>query len=492
MTTLHQSLAEVGRLIRDRQISSVEVTCAALAAAERLNDTLRCFLGIDAEAAVDAAEGADREIAAGRYRGPLHGVPLAHKDAFYVAGRPCSGGSKIRQDFVAPSTATVIERLELAGAVAIGRLNMSEFAAWPTGQNDHYGTPRNPWNPARITGGSSSGSACAVAARIVYGSIGTDTGGSIRLPAGICGVVGLKPTYGRVSRFGVLPRVWSLDAVGPIARTAEDAALLFHAIAGHDPRDATSISVDTADLAEPLSASADGLRIAVPGDALFHGCDAETLTGLENALVVLQSLGATVHRGVNVDWRRLYGLADVVGKVEAAALHAQWLSERPADYQPAVRTRIESGFFIPAVSYVEALRLRTTMLEAFAREVFGIADAMFLPTLTTGVPTLAEVAFGESAGAPGIIARMTEATRSINYLGLPGISVPCGFTADGLPISFQLVGRPFDERTLLQAGRAYQDATSWARMAPPICAAPSMHGVGQPMRIGASPAGAAA
>ncbi len=466
---LHLPLCELAALIRAGEISSTEVTQASIAAATRLNGELGCFLSIDADEALAAARTADREIADGVHRGLLHGVPLAHKDMFYQDGKPSTGGSKIRRDFVAETTATVIHRLRQAGAIAVGRLGMSEFAAWPTGHNDHYGTPRNPWNTAHITGGSSSGSACAVAARIVYASLGSDTGGSIRVPAGICGVVGLKPTYGRVSRQGALPRVWSLDAVGPIARTVRDAALLLNAVAGHDPLDAASSEVAISDYCPAENARIAGLRIAVPTHSLYTDAEPEILDKLENALAIFRNLGATVQRIAIPEPTRLYALADVIGKVEAAALHAEWIRERPDDYQTAVRTRIESGLYIPAVRYLEAVRLRSLVLKEFAQQVFEKADVLYLPTLTTLTPTIAETAFTDTELAPKIISRMTQATRAINYLGLPAISIPCGFTATGLPTAFQIVGRPFDESTLLRAGHAYESATSWTQQAPPVC-----------------------
>ncbi|MGH9810847.1 MAG: amidase, partial [Terriglobia bacterium] len=319
----------MAKLIRERELSSVEVTGASLAAATRLDTELNCLIAINGDEALAAAEVADQEIASGNYRGPLHGVPLAHKDMFYDQGKPSTGGSKIRNAFVADSTSSVIERLRRAGAVSIGRLGMSEFAAWPTGHNDHYGTPRNPWSTPHITGGSSSGSACAVAARIIYGSMGSDTGGSIRVPAAICGVVGLKPTHGRVSRYGALPRVWSLDAVGPIARTAEDAALLMNCVAGHDPRDPSSSQIPVNDFSPARNAGIAGLNIGVPTNRLYSDTDPETLANLEEALKVLKSLGAVVHRIAMPEPSRLYALADVIGKVEAATLHAQWIMERP-------------------------------------------------------------------------------------------------------------------------------------------------------------------
>jgi len=463
---LDATLAAASEALRTRHVSSVELTRACLARAEAVNPTLNCFLAIEADEALAAAERADRAIAAGEWRGPLHGIPLAHKDMFYRAGRLCSGGSRIRRDFVPAYDSTLAKRLEAAGAVWLGRLNMSEFAANPAGHNFHYGHCRNPWNPDCITGGSSSGSGAAVAARACFGSLGSDTGGSVRLPAAICGVTGLKPTYGRVTRHGALPRVWSLDSVGPLARTAEDCALLTAAIAGHDPLDPTTASVPVPAYRAALGSPIAGLRLGMPSSFFFDGIAPSVKARLDAARDVLADLGAIPVEVEVPDQERLFTISDALAKAEAATMHGRWMRECPQDYSFFMRSRIEAGFHIPATRYLEALALRGRILADFARRVFDRCDVLFAPVLAIEVPTLAQTEAGSPADVQRVIAALTRSTRNVNYLGLPALSVPCGFSANGMPTGLQLIGRPFAEATLLRIGHAYQQATDWHHRVP--------------------------
>ncbi len=467
---LDRPLAEVAQALRTRAVSSVELTRACLARAQAVNPLLNCFLDIETQSALADAVEADAEIANGRWRGPLHGVPLAHKDMFYRRGRRCTGGALIRRDFVARFDSTVAERLAAAGAVWLGSLNMSEFAANPAGHNEHYGHCRNPWNRDCITGGSSSGSAAAVAARACFGAVGSDTGGSVRLPAALCGVVGLKPTYGLISRYGALPRSWSLDTIGPLARTVEDCALITAALAGRDVRDPTTAVLPVPDYRAALAHGVGGLRIAVPRNFFFDDVDASVRARLDAALQTLLDLGA---QRVDVDvpdQSRLFTISDAVGKSEAAAMHARWIRERPQDYSLFVRSRMEAGFHVPATTYLQALALRGRLLAQFVDSVFARADILFAPVVACEVPALAQTEVGSPADVQRVILRLTRCTRTLNFLGLPGLSVPCGFSDNAMPVGMQLIGRPFAEATLLRAAHAYQRRTDWHLRAPAIAA----------------------
>ena len=464
---LHElSLAAASAGLSAKQFSSVELTRACIERAEAVNPTLNCFLAIEAGDALAAARRADEMRARGETRGPLHGVPLAHKDLFYRKGKLCTGGSKIRSDFIAPDDSDLAKRLEAAGAIWFGRLHMSEFAASPVGDNIHYGACRNPWNPQCITGGSSSGSAASVAARATFGSIGSDTGGSVRIPAAACGVVGLKPTYGRVSRYGAVPRSWSLDTVGPLARTAADCALLAAAIAGRDPADPTTVDLPVPDYHAGLGVRLKPLRIGVPSSFFFDGIDASVRTRLDAALKALANLGMKPLDVEVPDVQRIFAISDAVGKSEAAAVHERWIRERPDDYSLFVRSRTEAGFHIPATAYLAGLSLRGRILADFMRRSFAQADVLFAPVLSVQVPTLAQAETGSVADVQRIIFSLTRCTRPISLLGLPSLSVPCGFTANGMPAAFQLIGRPYAEATLLRLGHAYQEATDWHLRSP--------------------------
>jgi aspartyl-tRNA(Asn)/glutamyl-tRNA(Gln) amidotransferase subunit A len=343
---------------------------------------------------------------------------------------------------------------------------MSEFAAGPTGHNKFYGDCRNPWNREHMTGGSSSGSGAAVAARLVYGALGSDTGGSIRLPAAANGVLGMKATYGRVSRYGALPRAWTLDHVGPLARTAADCAALLQAIAGQDPRDPTTSHVPVPDYATGLGHGVGGLRIGVP-ELAADAVDGEVRAALEASIATLQALGAQLVRVRLPDFASHYRIADTIAKCEAATMHERWLRERPQDYSDHVRTRIEAGLHLTATRYIEAVSLRGVLLEEFMREVMAEVDVLHLPAIAMPIPTLAESDVeGTGEAVLALVGRITAFTRPINLLGLPALSIPCGFSRSGLPIAFQAIGRPFAEATLLALAQAYEDATGFHRRVP--------------------------
>jgi aspartyl-tRNA(Asn)/glutamyl-tRNA(Gln) amidotransferase subunit A len=461
-------LTAIAAAIVDGRVSSVAVTEACLARIEDWQPRLNAFIRLDREQALATAHERDRERNAGRLRGQLHGVPLAHKDMFFRQGRISTGGSAILRDRIADRTATVLARLDAAGAVDLGTLNMAEFAAGPTGHNIHFGECCNPWDPARVTGGSSSGSGASVAARLVFGALGSDTGGSIRMPAAICGVVGMKPTYGRVSRHGAVPRSWSLDHVGPLTRSVADNARLLSIIAGPDENDSTASHHRVPDYEAALGQPVAGLRLGVPVSAALDGVDADTLAALADARAELERLGLSMADIALPDLQPLFDTAETIIKSEAATMHRPWLQSRPQDYSNQVRWRMEAGFLIPATQYIDALRLRTHYTQAFLADTMDGIDALLLPTMPFPTPTRAESDVERQPGATALsmLARFSRFTRPFNLLGLPALSVPCGFDRNGLPIGLQLVGRPFAEAMLYAVAHAYQQATDHHRREP--------------------------
>jgi len=465
------TLAQASDAVRKGEVSSVALTEAALEAFKAGDPTINASIALDRAEALEAAEGLDRLRKAGRLLGSLHGVPLAHKDMYYRARKTCTCGSKIRGTFRPTYTATAIKRLEQAGSITIGSLNMAEFAQNPTGHNAHFGDCHNPWNVDHCTGGSSSGSGAAVAARFIYGALGSDTGGSIRLPATMCGITGIKGTQSRVSRYGAMPLSFSADNVGPLARTARDCARLLRTIAGHDAADPTSSTEPVPDYEAALNGDLRGLRIGVPANFFFDGADSEVRAAFDAAMKVLESRGAKTVRLEIPHMDAVNTYASIMSRVEGATIHAQWMRERPEDYSVHLGGRLYAGYAIPAVHYVEALSRRGPILRALGIEVFGKVDVFATPTIRMKVPTLA--ATDVDAGAPGAIeasAAISANTRAINYMGLPSVSVPCGFDSTGLPIGFQIQGRPFAEARVLRVADAYQRDTDWHERVPALAA----------------------
>jgi aspartyl-tRNA(Asn)/glutamyl-tRNA(Gln) amidotransferase subunit A len=459
------SLTEVAQVIAERRFSSREVTQSCLDRIAQWQPRLNAFMAIEAEAALAAADQADAALAKGNRRGALHGVPLAHKDMYYDAGKVVTCGSKIRRDFVATSTSTALQRLKEAGTIRLGSLQMAEFAYGPTGHNSHYGPVRNPWALDRITGGSSSGSGSAVAARLTFAALGSDTGGSIRMPAHFCGVTGLKTTYGRISRAGAMPLSQSLDTVGPLARSAQDCALLLGLMAGADPEDPTAVTGPLPDYMDATREPIKGLTVGVPTAFYVEDLDSDVARILDETLAVLKREGANVVQVELPDQHQLTAACQLVLAVEAAAFHKRWLIERPQDYGPQVLMRLQNGLAIPGVSYLEVMRWRGPALAAHLAAVAGV-DAVVAPVAPVAAPTIAESDVGNTSDAEAVIQRLTRFTRPINYLGLPSLAVPAGFTRSGLPVGMQLIGRPFDEAMLLRIGAAFQRASDFHERAP--------------------------
>lgn len=459
------TLTAAAKAIAEKKASSREVTHAVLHRIAEWQPKLNAYMTIESEQALAAADEADAELAKGNSRGALHGVPLAHKDMYYDTGKVVTCGSLIRRDFVAKTTATALQRLKDAGTIRLGSLQMVEFAYGPTGHNAHYGPVHNPWNVDHITGGSSSGSGSAVAARLTFAALGSDTGGSVRMPAHFCGVTGLKTTVGRISRAGAMPLSQSLDTVGPLAQTAEDCALLLGLMAGADPEDPTASTLPVPDYMEAIKGSLKGIRIGVPTAFYVDDLDAEVARVLDETLAVFKREGAEVVKVELPDQRQLSAAAQIVLAAEAAAFHKRWMIERPQDYGPQVLMRLQNGLAVPAVSYLEAMRWRGPALAAYNAAVSGV-DAVIAPPSPVPAPTIAESDVGNSLNAEAVIQRLTRFTRPINYLGLPSLAIPAGFTRGGLPVGMQLIGRSFEEAMLLRVGAAFQRATDFHAQVP--------------------------
>ncbi|MBN8891491.1 MAG: glutamyl-tRNA amidotransferase [Rhodospirillales bacterium 70-18] len=479
-------LVEAADAVARREVTSAALLESCLARLDAVNPKINAAIWVDREGARAAAAAADAALASGTrasgtrangtqaggaLAGKLFGVPLAHKDMYYQAGKPCTCGSAIRRDFVPDYTCTVVERLGAAGAYSFAGLNMAEFAQNPTGHNRAFGHCHNPWGLDHITGGSSSGSGALVASGGTFASLGSDTGGSIRLPASACGVTGIKPTQTRVSRYGVMPLSFSADNVGPLARSARDCARVLSVIAGHDPRDPTSAANPVPDYEAALDGDLRGQRIGVPTNAFVLGADPAVLAAFEAALAVLAARGASIVRLELPLMPAIAAYGGVVSRVEGATIHARWMRERPQDYAVHLSGRMYPGFAVPGTYYVEALARRGPILKAFAAEVFAKVDLLATPTIPTALPTLAEtdIDAAEASGPAETIARFLAVsvnTRPFNYLGLPAVSLPCGFDGNGLPVGLQLAGRPFAEARVLKVADGYQRETDWHRRKP--------------------------
>jgi aspartyl-tRNA(Asn)/glutamyl-tRNA(Gln) amidotransferase subunit A len=461
------SLVSVAKAIAEKRLSSREVTQSCLDRIEQWQPSLNAFMAIEAEAALAAADDADRALAKGSSRGVLHGVPLAHKDVYYDAGKVVTCGSKIRRDFVATTTATALQRLKDAGTVRLGSLQMAEFAYGPTGHNAHFGPVHNPWGLDHITGGSSSGSGAGVAARLTFAALGSDTGGSVRMPSHFCGVTGLKTTVGRVSRAGAMPLSHSLDTVGPLAQSAEDCALLMGLMAGADPEDPTALAVPVPDYMAATTGSLKGMRIGVPTAFYVDDLDPEVARVLDETIATMRREGAEIVKVELPDQRQLSSASQIVLAVEAAAFHKRWMIERLEDFGPQVRMRLENGLAIPAITYLEVMRWRGPALSAHVEAVTGV-DAVIAPVSPVPAPTIAESDVGGGPGAEAVIQRLTRFTRPVNYLGVPALAIPCGFSRGGLPIGMQLIGGSFEEAALLRIGAAFQRATDFHNKMPKL------------------------
>ncbi len=449
------TLHEAADLVRGRQVSPVELTRACLDRVTRLGPLLNAFITLTPDLALSQATEAEHAILRGEYRGPLHGIPIALKDLFDTRGVRTTGASSFWADRVPEADSAVAELLSRSGAVCLGKLNMHEWALGVTNVTSHFGATRNPWNRERITGGSSGGSGAAVAAGLCFGALGSDTGGSVRIPAALCGVVGLKPTYGRVSLRGAIPLSWSLDHVGPLARSVTDAALLLQAIAGHDPDDPASVDHPVEDYLEYLVESVEGLRIAIADSPYFTESEAEVQAAVAEAAHVFARLGARVEP---VDFpfaREGRAVSRIILHSEAAAFHRERLESAPQSFGADVLPRLREGLTRTAVDYALARHAQVD-LRRRAERFFDTFDLLLMPT----TPMVAVLSDDEGA-LQAARAGMSRFTSALNVIGLPAISVPCGFARRNLPIGLQIVARPWAEALLLRAAYAYEQATTW-------------------------------
>lgn len=454
------SIGELGPMIESRRVSPVEVTEAYLERIRQLNPQIHSYITVMEEHSIAAARHAEQEIQRGRYLGPLHGVPIGLKDIIYTKGVPTTSGSLFLQDFVPSYDATVVEHLLEAGAIIMGKLNLHEFACGGADGNPFYGVTRNPWGHERYAGGSSGGSAAAVAAGLAAGALGTDTGGSVRLPANLCGTVGLKPTFGRVSRYGVTPLSWTLDHVGPLTRTVSDCALLLYVLAGHDPRDPYSASVPTPNYPDSIVASTKGLRVGVPRPFFFENVTTEVKDSVEHVIEIFEGLGAEVRDIPVAEVEHASNVYLAICYPEAASYHQQWFPQHLADYGSNTRERLEIGSVVPGSAYIEALKLQRALVHAF-QTAFAEVDVLVAPVSPVVAHHLGESEIKMDESEWSFFTHRARLTQPANVAGLPSLAIPCGFSREGLPLGFQLIGRAFDESTLLRLGHTYQQATDW-------------------------------
>lgn len=457
---LELPLARAAELIRARDVTSVQLTEAAIMRAQATRRLGNAFVEIFVDRALAQAEMLDRDLRRGQCHGPLHGIPLAHKDCLERIGKPMRVGSVVIDDAPGTTNATVLTRLAEAGAVDLGRLHLNEMVAGPTGQNPHLGDCCNAWDSARVSGGSSSGSGVAVASGAVFGALGSDTGGSTRLPAAMNGLFGLKGSYGRVSRAGCFPRAFSLDCVGPIARTAEDCALLLGAIAGHDPRDPSTLDAPVPDYVARLTDAANGSRLAVLADEGDQHPDIVAV--LERVRHVASDAFGPVQRRAFPALAACYALGDVISKVEAATLHGAWMAERGERYSQAVFSRTEPGLHIPAPRYLEALLLRAKVLQRFLDETMQGCDVLICPTMPVPTPTRVEADMEQGDRVFPVVAALTRLTRPFSYLGVPVLTMPAGLDGNGMPVGVQLIGRPLGEARLLALAYRLAPLIGWS------------------------------
>jgi len=446
------TLLESAAALRRRKISSVELTTVALDRIERLNPSTNAMQTVMAESARERARQADQELARGEGRGPLHGIPIAVKDLFRTQGVRTTCGSRLFEDYVPDYDATVVERLRAAGAILIGKTGMHELAYGITSSNPHFGAVRNPWDRDRIPGGSSGGSGAAVAVGMVSMAMGSDTGGSIRIPAAFCGVVGLKPTYGRVSRFGAMPLGFSLDHMGPLTRSVRDAGAVLNVIAGYDPRDETSSRRPVQNYVPDAEPFIRGLRIGFPENFYFERLDPDVDAAVRAALHAAELHGAEIVPLRVPDIAAINTVARVILLAEASALLEPHL-ERRDQFGADVLALLDQGRLLPATDYINAQRLRRAMQREFAG-LWSRVDCLFTPTTPITAPRIGETAVAVGSENEDVRLATTRLVRAINLLGLPAVSIPCGPDRRGLPIGLQIVGPPFAEAVILRVAQA--------------------------------------
>jgi aspartyl-tRNA(Asn)/glutamyl-tRNA(Gln) amidotransferase subunit A len=461
------TLKQAGDVVRRKDVSPTELTQACLARIDRYDRTINAFITVMREQALAAAREMEAELARGRPRGPLHGIPIALKDNIDTAGVLTTAASGVFKDRVPREDAEVVVRLKRAGAVLLGKLNLHEFALGGTSAVTYYGAVRNPWAVDRVAGGSSGGSAAAIAADMCFGTLGTDTGGSIRIPASLCGIVGFKPTYGRVSNRGVIPMAWTLDHVGPMCKTVEDAALMLSAIAGFDALDPTSVDAPLADYPRAIRAETSRLRVGIARVPFFENLNPEVAKAVEEAIGVVRTLTAGVR---DVEIPPAGNIAEVWNP-EIYAYHLPWITKTPELYQQATRTLIQGAGKASSAAYAQARR-QVDVVRREIKKVFATVDVLITPTqrgLAQPISGPAPAPAGGRGGTPaGGGAGGLVNTAAFDIYGLPTISVPCGFSSSGLPIGLQISGNHFAESTVLTLAHRYEQATGWHKRRPAL------------------------
>jgi aspartyl-tRNA(Asn)/glutamyl-tRNA(Gln) amidotransferase subunit A len=457
---ISRPIYQLAPLLQKKETSPVELFDAAVERIHQLQPKLNSFITITEEEGRKAATEAESEIRKGQYRGPLHGIPISIKDLFATRGVRTTAGSKVLAKWIPDFDATAVARLHQAGMVLVGKTNMHEFAYGVTNDNTHYGPARNPWDPTRVPGGSSGGSAAAVASSECTASLGSDSGGSIRTPASVCGVVGLKPTYGRVSRYGAIPLAWSLDHVGPLTKSVEDAAIMLAAIAGPDPNDPSASSRPLPDYRKEMRGSIRGLRLGVPRRYFFEHVDPEIQKLVSEAIRQLESMGTTTVEVDIPDLESCSAMEAHITLAEATSYHEPYLKKQADDYSPGVRTNLEAGRYLLATDYVTSQRARTLLQRNF-NEAFNRADVIVSPTLPAFSPPVGEVWVQSGDLRENVIDAFLRFNIPYDLTGFPAISIPCGLSSTGLPIGLQIAGRAFDETTVLRVANAYEQSTEW-------------------------------
>ena len=459
------SIHQLALSLRKGDISPVELTLAYLERIQQVNDKLNAYITIIADRALGEAKEAETEIRQQGPRGFLHGIPLAHKDIAATKGVRTTSGSKVMKDYIPDYDATVIKRLRDAGSILLGKLNMNEFATIVP--SEYFGPTQNPWKLGHSPGGSSSGSGAAVAAGLCAGALGTDTGGSIRIPAALCGIVGLKATHGRVSIYGVTPLAWSLDHIGPLTRTVMDAAIMLQAIAGHDPQDTVSQDVPVGDYTSNLNGDIQGLKLGVPTNFFSDLTHPEVKAAFTSAIDVLEGLGANIEEVTLPDFTEAWSTAQIIIDGEANVWHEPYLTNQAEDYGPQVRKFLERGKSTLATEYIKAqhakARFRRDMLA-----VFNAFDALLTPGVLIPAPSLEARSVEIEGREVKLLPAMVSATSPFNLTGQPALTIPCGFSSSGLPLALQIIGMPFEEVTILRIGHAFESNTSWHMQHPNV------------------------
>lgn len=461
------TLAEAAKLVSQAELSPVELVNSCL---ERIDSVkqMNAYITVYEEQAKKVAQAAENLVMAGYSLGPLHGIPFALKDNIALKGLRTTAGSKILRDWIPEHDATVASRLKSAGAVIIGKTNLHEFAWGGTSDNPHYGTVKNAWDISKFPAGSSGGSAVAVATRSCFGALGTDTGGSIRLPAAINGVVGIRPTIGRVSNYGIIPLAWSMDTCGPMTRTVEDCALMLNTISGHDALDPGSVVRPVPDFTANLKMGVQGLRIGIVTNYSFKHVQMPVLNAVRNAILALESQGALVVETEIPNIEDSLAAQFIIEAAEPSTYHQKWLRERGDEYGEDVRTLLEAGEMYLATHYIQAQRYRSLLRKEFM-DAFRFIDLFIFPSLPfTATPLGATKVTIEGNVEEDILSAITQFTSLASLTGLPALNVPCGFDMDGVPIGMQLLGKPFDEETLLRVGALYQTITNFHEKSPTI------------------------